>query len=78
MAQPSASLPRYQAHLNAKGRRPPARPHWWRTNRLRQHRPVRPDQLAEVWDLWLQAHDGDVAAALGALVARHLDQGGVG
>ena len=75
MAQGSASLPRYAAHLNAKGRRSQARPHWWRLIRLRQHQPVRPDQLGEVWDLWLAAHHDDVAAALGALVARHVDEG---
>lgn len=76
MAQPSASVARYQAHLDAKGRRPQPRPHWWRMLALRRHQPVRPDQLAEVWDAWLAAHAGDEAAALGALVAHHIDRGG--
>lgn len=76
MAQPSASFLRYQAYLDAKGARPQPRPHWWRLVAARRHRPARPDQLAQVWEAWVAAHGGDEAAALGALAARHIDEGG--
>lgn len=37
--------------------------------------PVRPDQAADIWHTFLEQYDGDVEAALGALVALVHDHG---